>query len=184
MAALAPALPFIGLGLSIVSSLAQAKTQVAAGAVESRGLSQQAAVEQVRGRGESIKYKQQGVEVLKNIVRTNATLNARAAAGGIDPYSGSALGLSRFTESEGAMEYFVTQDNQIIAREGGTIQAQLYMNQAEQARRGGVASAAGTLLSAGTSLAKIGGPPKIGSSLFGSGVSYKTSGAGGAGLLV
>jgi len=149
------ALPFIAVAGSAVSAFGQ----IQAGKAQARGLAQQAALEQVRARGDVLKYRQQGVETLKNIVRTNSALNARAAAGGIDPFSGSAAGLAQFTQSEGAKEFFVTEDNQIIAREGGAIQAQLYMDQAKQAKRGAMFAAAGTLLSAGTSLAKIGGPP-------------------------
>lgn len=152
---MAAALPYIGPALSVVSAFGQMR----AGRAEARGLSQQAALEKVRARGEALKYKQQGVETLKNIVRTNATLNARAAAGGIDPYSGSAAGLASFVQSEGAMEYFITEDNQVIAREGGAIQAQIYMDQAKQAKTGGLFGAVGKLVGAGTSLSKIGGPP-------------------------
>jgi len=175
MAAIAPALPYIALAGSAVSAFGQMQ----AGKAQARGLAQQAAMSQVQARSEALKYQQQGVNALKNIVRTNSTLNARAAAGGIDPFSGSALGLAQFTQSEGAKEFFVTEDNQIIAREGGSIQAQLYMDQAKQAKRGGLFAAAGTLLSAGTSFSKIGGP-----STPGANVSYAPSGPGAAGLLV
>lgn len=169
------AVPFLAIAGSAISAYGQ----IQAGKAQARGLAQQAAMAQVQARGEALKYQQQGVDALKNIVRTNSTLNARAAAGGIDPFSGSALGLAQFAESEGAMEYFVTDDNQIIAREGGSIQAQLYMDQAKQAKRGAMFAAAGTLLGAGTSFSKIGGPPPPGAN-----VSYATSGPGGAGLLV
>jgi hypothetical protein len=139
------AVPFLAIAGSAISAYGQ----IQAGKAQARGLAQQAAMAQVQARGEALKYQQQGVATLKNIVRTNSTLNARAAAGGIDPFSGSALGLAQFAESEGAMEYFVTDDNQIIAREGGSIQAQLYMDQAKQAKRGAMFAAAGTLLGAG-----------------------------------
>jgi hypothetical protein len=172
---MAAALPFVALAGSAVSAFGQMQ----AGKAQAKGLAQQAALAQVQARGEALKYRQQGVETLKNIVRTNSTLNARAAAGGIDPFSGSALGLAQFTQSEGAKEFFVTEDNQIIAREGGAIQAKLYMDQAKQAKRGAMFAAAGTLLSSAGSFSKIGGPPSPGAN-----VSYATSGPGGAGLLV
>jgi hypothetical protein len=171
MGAAAPFIALAGAGIS-------AYGQMQAGKAQARGLAQQAALAQVQAKGEALKYRQQGVETLKNIVRTNSTLNARAAAGGIDPFSGSAAGLAQFTQSEGAMEYFVTEDNQIIAREGGAIQARLYMDQAKQAKRGAMFAAAGTLLSAAGSFSKIGGAPSPGAN-----VSYATSGPGGAGLL-
>ena len=176
---MAAALPFIAVAGAAISAYGQ----IQAGKAQAKGLAQQAALAQVQAKGEALKYRQQGVDTLKNIVRTNSTLNARAAAGGIDPFSGSALGLAQFAESEGAMEYFVTEDNQIIAREGGAIQARLYMDQAKQAKRGAMFAAAGTLLSSAGSFSKIGGAPSPGAN-----VPYATSGAGtstpGAGLLV
>lgn len=172
---MAAALPFIAMAGSAVSAFGQ----IQAGRAQAKGLAQQAALEKVRARGEAIKYQRQGIDSLKGIVRTNATLNARAAAGGIDPFSGSAAGLARFSESEGAKEFIITEDNQIIAREGGSIQAQLYMDQAKQAKRGALFAAAGTLLGGASSFSKIGGPPSPGAN-----VSYATSGPGGAGLLV
>jgi len=175
---MAAALPYIAVAGAAVSAFGQMQ----AGKAQARGLAQQAALAQVQARGEALKYRQQGVETLKNIVRTNSTLNARAAAGGIDPFSGSAAGLAQFTQSEGAKEFFVTEDNQIIAREGGAIQAKLYMDQAKQTKRGAMFAAAGTLLSAAGSFSKIGGAPSP--SRPGANVSYATSGPGGAGLLV
>lgn len=174
------ALPVIAIAGAAISAYGQ----IQAGKARAKGLAQQAALEKVRARGEAIKYQRQGIESLKGIVRTNATLNARAAAGGIDPFSGSAAGLARFSESEGSKEFVITEDNQIIAREGGSIQAQLYMDQAKQAKRGALFAAAGTLLSAaGSASGTMGGSPTQGAN-----VSYAASGAGtstpSAGLLV
>tara|TARA_R110000782_G_scaffold63778_5_gene130465 strand:- start:932 stop:1522 length:591 start_codon:yes stop_codon:yes gene_type:complete len=196
MAAIAPALPFIGAGLSVVSAFGQMQ----AGKAAAKGLGQQAAMAQVQAKGEALKYKKAGVDTLKRIVQTGATLNARAAAGGIDPFSGSADALRQYASSEGAQEYFVTSDNQIIAREGGALQASLYQQQAKQAYRGGLFGAVSTLASAGSSFSKIGSAPTSGASsatrsyapyqryggsgLGGTGYSSAYGGSGGSGMLV
>ena len=151
MAVLAPFAPYVVAGLSAVSAFGQLQ----AGRAQAKGYAQEAALAQVQARGEALKYKKQSVDVLKNIVRTNSALTARGYAGGIDPFSGSAQALSNFTVSEGAKEYFVTQDNQVIAREGGALQSSLYMQQARQSQRSGVFGAAGTLASTGLALARL-----------------------------
>lgn len=150
MGAIAPALPYIGAVFSAVSALGQMQ----AGKAEARGLAQQAALEKVRARGEALKYKAQSVDILKNAVRANASINAMAGAGGIDPATGSAFGLQTASMADAVSEYYISEDNQVIAREGGAIQADIYNQQANQAYRGGLFKAAGTLVSAGTSFAK------------------------------
>ncbi len=181
MAAIAPALPFIGAGLSVVSAFGQMQ----AGAAAARGLGQQAALAELQGRGEALKYRQQGVATMDRVLRTRATVSARAAAGGIDPFAGSALALQDFALAEGAREIYVSRDNEIIAREGGTLQSSLYQQQGKQAYRGGLFGAMGTLASAGASFAKTGGSPSpSASSATRSYAPYQSLGGGGAGMLV
>lgn len=172
MGAAAPFIALAGAGIS-------AYGQVQAGKAQARGLAQQAAMERVRARGEALKYTQQGVNALRNAVATNASLVARAGAGSIDPMRGSAGKLQTFSVADAVQDYYLASENEIIAREGGALQAGLLMDQAKQAKRGAMFAAAGTLLSAGTSFSKIGGAPSPGAN-----VSYATSGPGGAGLLV
>lgn len=162
---MAAALPFIALAGSAVSAYGQ----VQAGKAAAKGLGQQAAMAQVQAKGEALKYKKAGVDTLKRIVQTGATLNARAAAGGIDPLSGSADALRQYASSEGAQEYFVTSDNQIIAREGGALQASLYRRQGKAAYRAGLFGAVGTLAGAARSFSKIGSAPTPDQSLGGPG---------------
>lgn len=182
MAAIAPALPFISAGLSVVSAFGQMQ----AGKAAARGLGQQGAMAELQGRNEALKYRQQGVATMDRVLRTRATVKARAAAGGIDPFAGSALALQDFALAEGAQEIYVSRDNEIIAREGGTLQASLYQQQAKQAYRGGLFGAVGTLAGAGASFAKIGSSPSPGASSATSGGGYSSAygGSGGAGLLV
>lgn len=150
MAAIAPALPFISAGLSVVSAFGQMQ----AGKAQARGLAQQAAMERVRARGEALKYTQQGVNALRNAVATNASLVARAGAGSIDPMSGSPGKLQTFSVANAVQDYYLSNENAIIAREGGALQAGLLMDQAAGAQRGGLFAAAGTLAGAGVSFAK------------------------------
>ena len=152
---MAAALPFAAIALSAVSAFGQSQ----AGRAEAKGLSRQATLKTIEFRGKELEARQQGIEVLKQINRSNATLNARAGAGGIDPFSGSAQSLATYNMSEGAREYYISEDNQIIAREGGQIAAQNLLKQAKSAQKAGLYQAVGTLGSAALSYSRIGGKP-------------------------
>lgn len=115
-----------------------------AGQATARGFRSQAMQTRMQAKGEELKYKQQGVAVLDNILRTQATLNARAGAGGIDPFSGSANALQQYALAQGAKENYTTMDNAIIAVRSGELQAQEYESAARsaisQSRMGAVMS--------------------------------------------
>lgn len=150
------ALPVIGVALSAASAL----SQIQAGRAQAAGLAQQAALEQVKARGAELQYRQAAVDRLKSLNAQQGALVARAGAGGLDPFSGSYKQLSQIAEREAAIDYRILQDNQIIAREGGSVQSGLLLDSAAQAKRSGIFSAGATLGPAALTYRKIGGPPK------------------------
>lgn len=129
----------------IASSAASAVGQMQAGKAQAQALAAQATMAQMQARSAALKYRQQGVEVLDKIVRTQASINAMAGAGGINPFSGSAAALSSIALSQGSQEYYTSLDNATIAQRGGELQAGLYSQQAKSAYRSGIFSAIGTL---------------------------------------
>lgn len=139
---MAAALPFIALGASGLSAVAGLKS----GQATAGGLRSQAMQTRMQAKGEELKYKQQGVAVLDNILRTQATINARAGAGSIDPYSGSAGSLAIQALAKGALEKYMTVEGQIISLRSGELQAQEYESAARsamsQARMGAIMSLA------------------------------------------
>ena len=151
---MAAALPFIALGAAGLSAVAGLKS----GQATAGGLRSQATQTRMQAKGEELKYKQQGVAVLDNILRTQATLNARAGAGSIDPFSGSANALQQYALAQGAKENYTTMDNAIIAVRSGELQAQEYESAARsamsQARMGAIMSLAQGAFSYGM----LGGP--------------------------
>jgi len=151
---MAAALPFIALGASALSAVAGLKS----GQATAGGLRSQATQARMQAKGEELKYKQQGVAVLDNILRTQATLNARAGAGSIDPFSGSANALQQYALAQGAKENYTTMDNAIIAVRSGELQAQEYESAARsamsQARMGAIMS----LAQGAFNYAMLGGP--------------------------
>jgi hypothetical protein len=150
---MAQALPFVAVALGAAGAAAQ----VQAGKATAAGYMAQATQARVQARGEALKYKQQGVAVLDNILRTQATINARAGAGSIDPFSGSAGALQQYALARGALESYAAIDNRLIAERTGELQAQQY----ESAARAAIAQARGaafmTLASSVVSAGKLGG---------------------------
>ena len=63
---------------------AQAQFQAQAQMAEIQGRS-----ERLRARQEAVQYKEAGTQHLVNVRRNLATINARAAAGSLDPFTGS-----------------------------------------------------------------------------------------------
>jgi hypothetical protein len=104
-----------------------------AGQATARGFRSQAMQTRMQAKGEELKYKQQGVAVLDNILQTQATINARAGAGSIDPYSGSAGSLAIQALAKGALEKYMTVEGQIISLRSGELQAQEYESAARSA---------------------------------------------------
>jgi hypothetical protein len=152
---MAQALPFIAVALGAMG----AASQVQAGKTTAAGYMAQATQARVQARGEALKYKQQGVAVLDNILRTQATINARAGAGSIDPFSGSAGALQQYALARGALESYAAIDNRLIAERTGELQAQ----QHESAARAAIAQARGaafmTLASSVVSAGMLGTAP-------------------------
>jgi len=153
---MAALVPVIGVGLSAAS----AYSQIRAGRAQASGLAKQAALEQVQARGEALQYRQAAVDRLKSLNAQQGALVARAGAGGLDPFSGSYKQLSEIAEREAAIDYRILQDNQIIAREGGSLRSGLLLDSAAQAKRSGIFGAGATLGQSALTYRKIGGPPK------------------------
>jgi hypothetical protein len=151
---MAAALPFIAVGAAGLSAVAQLKS----GQATAGGLRSQATQARMQAKGEELKYKQQGVAVLDNILQTQATINARAGAGSIDPYSGSAGSLAIQALAKGALEKYMTVEGQIISLRSGELQAQEYESAARsamsQARMGAIMS----LAQGAFGYAMLGGP--------------------------
>lgn len=128
------ALPIIGVvtGLAgAASSLKAGKAQQKAFAAQAEQAAMQATQARVQARSEALKFRRQGVEVLDRIVRNNATINARAGAGGIDPFSGSAKSLQQYALAKGGLEFFTAEDNEAITTLMGEHRAKQFMHQAE-----------------------------------------------------
>jgi hypothetical protein len=119
--------------------------QLYAGAQQRQAYNAQAAQAQIQGRSQAIAYKQQGADILKNMNETMGTIVARAAAGGVDPLSGSAQSLQNYTMKEGVREYNIAKDNAVLAQGMASYQADIYRQAGKTAMLSSMIQAVGTM---------------------------------------
>jgi hypothetical protein len=132
-------------GAAMPLMAASAFMSLQAAGTQARGLAAQGAYSRLQAKQESLKYKQNAVAVLDNILQTSATITAKAAMGSVDPFSGSAKALRDYAVAKGVQELYTTQEGEIIALAGGRMQEQQYAMQATAAQQAGFASAIGSL---------------------------------------
>lgn len=118
----------------------------------------------LRARSDELKYRQQGVAALDRTLSTVATIAARAGAGSVDPFSGSAGALGTYAFGKGLGEFNFAQESAALAREtgqmglaAGNIQAALYSMSGEQALAAGYVTGATRVFSGLQQLSQIGG---------------------------
>ena len=131
--------------MQVALSAASAAASLYGARQQAKAYSEQAAQAQIQGRSQAIEYRRQGANVLRNLNETLAATIASAAAGGIDPTSGSALALQNYARGEAYREYGTALDNATLAKEGAAAQARIYQRAGRTALITGVAQAAGQL---------------------------------------
>ena len=132
-------------GIGMVASAASSMSQMQAARSQARGLAAQATMARLQAKTESLKYKQQGLSILDNILQTQAAINARAGAGGVDPTSGSAVTVQQFAMGEGVTEFNIAADNAALALSEGYTQAGIYRSAGSTARKSADVAAIGSL---------------------------------------
>lgn len=129
--------------LSGVSALAQIK----AGKQAQLAYKQQAERAKLEGRQKALEYRAKGVDSLRQISKNIASVNARAAAGGIDPFSGTPQTVKAVSTEAGFTDALVLRENAQLVELGGVMQAGEYEMAGRQARLQSYIGAATTLAS-------------------------------------
>jgi len=142
-----------------IASVASAVGAFASGGQQQAMYDAQAKQAQLRAQAEELKYKQQGVAVLQRTNMTAAAIAARAGAGSVDPFSGSAADLTSYAFGQGFGEFNMTATNAALAREQGVQQAGIYRMMGQQAYTAGIAKGVGGIFSGLMSASSIGGAP-------------------------
>lgn len=110
------------------------------------------------GRVDALRYEQQGNELLKRSLEAQATARARAAAGGVDPFSGSAAFIQQLSEKEGIEDLKLLQENAELALAGAETQADILTQSGRLARRRGLLGAATAIGQGIYSYGRLSGP--------------------------
>lgn len=118
----------------------------------------QAAQARTQARGEALKYQQQANAILRRSVEAQAAARARAAAGGIDPFSGSAQFIMDLSAAEGLREFDISMDNARLASLQGEQQGLQFITAGRRAKNRGLLEGIAAFGQAGEAYSKIGGP--------------------------
>lgn len=133
--------------LFLASSAISAFGQIQAGRAQQEQYRQQAELEKLRGRSEAIAYKQKGAQILGNLNETLAAIVARAAAGNVDPTSGSARTIMTASLGDGITEANIAADNATSAIAQSGMQAGIYEQAGKTAVQTSYVQALGTISS-------------------------------------
>jgi hypothetical protein len=122
-------------GLQAVSSIQQGRYQKAM-------YNLQAQQAELQGRQNALNYSNQALQVLERQRRMSATLVAKGAAAGIDPFSGSPLTVDRYNAFKAGEEYNLGIENADMAIAGGLAQSQSLQAAGKQAMKSAYLNAA------------------------------------------
>jgi hypothetical protein len=128
---------YIAAAASAASSLASAQQQSV-----SMGLQAQQA--ELQGRQGALNYNKQANSVLDRQNQLAAMIRARAAAGGVNPDTGSAMTLQEVNAQKAGEEFNLAKVNAETSLYGGLAQSQSLQGAADSAEMFGLLSAAST----------------------------------------
>jgi len=151
--------------ISAVGSVREGYQRQAAYEQQARMTRIQTEAQKLESERRAIQYEQQGTAILRRINVANAAVSARAAAGGVMPFEGSAALITTTSEKTGGREYGYATEGAgstrrmgLVAAKLGELKADQYSQAADTAVESGWMSAAGKLGMAAFSYGKIGGP--------------------------
>lgn len=158
--------------LAVAASLVQAAGTIQQGKATDamyKGQAQQTLVQArsqvLQSRQEALNHREDGIKVLEQMKRNAATINARGAAGSLDPFSGSLGNLMTVNLDQGFQDFTMTRDNRFIAEQNQIIiqksaehQAAQYRAAGKQAKKSAMFSAITSVAMAGASYKMMGGP--------------------------
>jgi hypothetical protein len=141
--------------VAIAASVIGAFGSYKAGVSQKAQYNLQAKMSTVEGERKAIQYQQRSNDLLRRLRQTNSALAARAAAGGVDPFSGAADIVAAANNTAAGREYSILLADADAAMRGGAFQAQLYEQAGKTAYKTGVFNAVSKL---GMAAAQAGGP--------------------------
>ena len=134
-AANAGTLQAIGSIVSVVSSISSAQAQ-------SQQMRIQASQAELQGRQNALNYNKQAYTVLQRQQQLASVARARAAAGGVDPLTGSPMTIQQVDAMRAGEEFQIAKENAEMAVYGGLAQSQSLMAASRATMTTGLLSAA------------------------------------------
>lgn len=165
--------------VAVAAAVAGGVSKIAQGRQAEDMYFKQAVQTRTQARGEALKYQQQANAILKRSVETQAAARARAAAGGIDPFSGSSQFIMDLSAAEGLREFGISMDNAKLASIQGEDQALQFITAGRRAKNRGLLEGIASFGQAAGAYSKIGGPQPAGEFSLSSGASGQGLKAGG-----
>jgi hypothetical protein len=145
--------------LAIIASVVSAIGTIEAGQARARQMHLQAEMASLEGKQKALQYEQQANMVLNKLNATNSAAIARASAGGVQAFEGSAALMQTTNVRKAGREFNILFDNVAGAERMGDIQKGIYAQAANAAEKGAYFDAAFKLASAGYQYSQLGAAP-------------------------
>jgi hypothetical protein len=128
MAAIIPAVTAFATkyagAIALAGTGVSAFTAYQSGQMQAMGMRLQASQAELQGRQNALNYNRQALTVLQRQQQLAATVRARAASGGVDPFTGSPLSIQQVDMMKAQDEAQIAQENAQMAVYGGLSQSQ------------------------------------------------------------
>lgn len=158
IAAIAPQLQAIGAVVSVVSSISSAQAQ-------SQQMRIQAQQAELQGRQNALNYNKQAYTVLQRQQQLASVARARAAAGGVDPLTGSPMTIQQVDAMRAGEEFQIAKENAEMAVYGGLAQSQSLMEASRATMTTGLLSAGASGLIGLSQVGKLATPELAGAGM-------------------
>jgi hypothetical protein len=131
----------------VAATVMKAHSQIEQGKMQEMSFRLQASQAELQGRQNALVYNRQALQVLQRQEGLAATVRARAASGGVDPFTGSPLTIQQVDMMKAQGEAQIAQENAQAAIYGSLAQSQSLQAAGAAARHMGNLGALTTLVS-------------------------------------
>ena len=137
--------------IAAVAAATTAVATISSAQAQSQQLRIKAQQAELQGRQGALQYSNQAYQVLERQQLLAGAVRARAASGGVDPFTGSPLTIQQVDAMKAGEEYGIAMDNAQASIYGGLAESQSLQSAAKTTRRTGYLSAIGSVATAGAS---------------------------------
>jgi len=130
---------------ALIASGIQAYSTIQQGKYQKTMYNLQARQAELQGRQNALNYSNQALQVLDRQRKMSSTIVARAAAGGVNPFTGSPMTVDQYNAFKAGEEYNLGKENADMAIAGGLAQSQSLQAAGKQAMKQAYFNAATTI---------------------------------------